>query len=121
MHIIPRLCLIFTLFVFNACREPEAGFVFLENATNEKLQLIAKFDGAGTASKPLAFSLDPGQRDGWRFIPDKKEAKKVDSTFQSLLIKSEKCERQIDRSVLEKHIRKSGAWILRIDEKLFFC
>ena len=121
MHLILRLCLIFTIVLFAACKEPEAGFVFLENATNETLRLTAKFDGATSTSKPLEFNLNPGQRDGWRFIPDTKEENNADSTFQSLLIKSEKCEQHIDRSVLEKHILKNGAWILRIDRTLFSC
>ena len=121
MKFIRHLFLIFTIFLIVACKEPEAGFVFLENATNEALHVTAMVDGVNSTSKPLVFNLNPGQKDGWRFIVDKKDVKNPDSTFKSLLIKSEKCERTIDRSVLENNLRKNGAWILRIDSTLFFC
>jgi hypothetical protein len=121
MPLIFRLFLIFLLLTFAACKEPNPSFVFLENATADRLQLIAEFDGADTASKPLIFQLDPGQRDGWRFIPNKKQAEHFDSSFRSLLIRSAKCERKIERSTLAKQVRKDGAWILRIDQTLFSC
>ena len=73
------------------------------------------------AGEPLIFELDPGQQDGWRFISDKKKVESLDSSFRSLLIKSAKCERKIERSTLEKHVRKEGAWMLRIDQTLFSC
>lgn len=116
-----RLLLALLFLTFTACKEPNPGFVFLENATADKLEVIAEFDEADTASTPLIFQLDPGQQDGWRFIPDKKEAKHLDSSFRSLLIRSEKCERKIDRSTFENQFRKDGAWILRIDQALFSC
>lgn|GEM_PF-1826657 len=121
MYFILRVCLIITIFLFTSCKEPEAGFIFLENATNEALQVTAKFDSVKSASKPLVFNLNPGQKDGWRFIADKQEVKNADLTFKSLLIKSDKCERSMDRSALKNHIRKNGAWILRIDSTLFSC
>lgn len=93
----------------------------MENATNDALQVTAKFDGEKSASKPLMFNLNPGQKDGWRFIADKNEVKNADLTFKSLLIKSDKCERKFDRSALENHLRKNGAWILRIDSNMFSC
>lgn len=121
MPLISRLFPIFLLLTFAACKEPNSSFVFLENATADRLQVIAEFDGADTASKPLIFELDPGQQDGWRFILDKKEDGSFDSLFRSLLIRSAKCERKIERSTLAKQIRKDGAWILRIDQTLFSC
>lgn len=121
MDFIRHLFLIFTVLLIAACKEPEAGFLFLENATNRALQVTAEFDGVNSTSKPLVFNLNPGQKDGWRFIADNKEVKSADSTFKSLLIKSEKCERKFDRSALENHLRKNGAWILRIDSTLFSC
>lgn len=95
--------------------------MFLENATSETLQITARFQGVDTASKPLVFNLAPGDRDGWRFISDEKDSEEADSTLQSLLVKSKKCERQIDRPTLEKSIRKNGSWVLRIDGVLFSC
>lgn len=121
MSLIPRLSLALLLFTFAACKEPDPSFVFLENATADKLQVIAEFAGADTAPKPLIFQLDPGQQDGWRFIPDKKNTEHFDSSFRSLLIRSAKCERKIDRSTLAKQVRKDGAWILRIDQTLISC
>jgi hypothetical protein len=115
------LFLISLLLTFTACKEPAPNFVFLENATADKLQVVAEFDGADTATKPLIFELDPGQQDGWRFISDKKKAESFGSSFRSLLIKSAKCERKIERSTLAKQVRKEGAWILRIDQALFSC
>jgi hypothetical protein len=121
MRLIPRLFLVFTIFIFTACKEPDVAFVFLENATIEPLQVTAKFEGTGATSKPLVFNLNPGERDGWRFISDKKNAGEADSTFDSISIKSERCERQIDKPTLKKNIRKNGSWILRIDRTLFSC
>ncbi len=121
MHLNLRLCLISTIFFFVACKEPEMGFVFLENATSETLQITAEFQDVDTASKPLVFNLAPGERDGWRFISGKKDSEEADSTLQSLLVKSENCERQIDRPTLEKIIRKNGSWVLKIDGVLFSC
>ena len=121
MTLISRLLLIFLFLTFTACKEPDSVFVFLENATADMLQVIAEFNGADAASKPLIFELDPGQQDGWRFISDKKKVESLDSSFRSLLIKSAKCERKIERSTLEKHVRKEGAWMLRIDQTLFSC
>jgi hypothetical protein len=120
MHLISRACLIFTFFISVACRGPEVDFVFLENVANERLQATVIFEGPDVASQPLAFNLEPGQRDGWRYLVDKK-TNKADWKFQSLLIKSAKCERHIERPVLEKHIRKKGAWVLRIDDALILC
>lgn len=113
--------LICFILLFVACKESEVGFVFLENATSETLQITARFQGVDTASKPLVFNLAPGDRDGWRFISDEKDSEEADSTLQSLLVKSKKCERQIDRPTLEKSIRKNGSWVLRIDGVLFSC
>jgi len=121
MALISRLLLIFLFLTFTACKESDSVFVFLENATADRLQVIAVFDEADAASKPLIFELDPGQQDGWRFISDKKKAESPDSSFRSLLIKSAKCERKIERSTLEKHVRKEGAWMLRIDQTLLSC
>jgi hypothetical protein len=112
---------IFLLLTFAACKEPNPNFIFLENATAESLQVIAEFDGADTATKPLTFELAPGQQDGWRFISDTEKAENFDSSCRSLLIRSAKCERKIGRSTLVKQVRKDGAWILRIDQALFSC
>lgn len=121
MSLFSRLFLIFMLLTLSACKEPDPNFVFLENATADRLQVIAEFDGADTSPKPLIFELDPGQQDGWRFISGKKEAESFDSSFHSLLIRSAKCERKIERSTLAKKVRKEGAWILRIDHALLSC
>jgi hypothetical protein len=121
MPLVSRLFLTFLLLILAACKEPNPSFVFLENATADRLQVIAEFDGTNTASKPLIFELDPGQQDGWRLISDKKEAESFDSSFRSLLIRSAKCERKIERSTLAKQVRKEGAWMLHIDQALFSC
>ncbi|WP_187411327.1 hypothetical protein [Saccharophagus sp. K07] len=121
MSLVSRLFLTFLFLTFAACKEPSPSFVFLENATDDRLQVIAEFDGADAVSQPLRFELDPGQQDGWRFFSDEKEAESFDSSFRSLLIRSAKCERKIERSTLSKRVRKDGAWILRIDQALFSC
>ena len=121
MSLFSRLFLIFLLLTLSACKEPDPNFVFLENATADRLQVTVEFAGANTATKPLTFKLAPGQQEGWRFISGKKEAESFDSSFHSLLIRSAKCERKIERSTLAKKVRKEGAWKLRIDHALFSC
>jgi hypothetical protein len=121
MRIILRICLISVMLAHSACREPEAGFVFLENATTDTLQLTVEFESKDPTSKPLLFSLKPGESDGWRFTGSKSRSDEADSKFQALLIKSENCEQRLERPMLKKHVRKNGAWILRIDEALFSC
>lgn len=111
--------LFFGVFVsLSACKEPVSQFVFMENGTSSSLVVTANFQSAEGNSSLLTFKLQPGHRDGWRYLDD---TKALDKSFLFLTVKTDRCDVKLNRSQLEKRIRKNGSWTLLIDENLTLC
>ncbi|MCP5002383.1 MAG: hypothetical protein GY941_00290 [Planctomycetes bacterium] len=95
--------------------------MFLENNTSETI-FVKVFLLTEDGEQIMDTSIKPNANDGWSYEVDAIRKKEIDKKLKKLIIANDKgCKIELRRKEIIELVRKSGAWILVIDQSVMNC